>query len=159
FDLTPAPTPTPTATATATATPTATPTCYPAPGNMTLWHKAEGKTDDSSGNGNSGTLQGGMGYAPGMVGQAYSFDGIDDYVSVASNATIDPTTTASVDAWVNFTQTPSAAGRYMAITSKATGSPGGDFDLLASPTDNKFYFYAGNGFNVASTTVIQTGTW
>src|SRR5262249_18811281 len=45
------------------------------------WWKAEGNAVDSIG-GNNGTLQNGTTFAPGMIGQAFSFDGINDYVSV-----------------------------------------------------------------------------
>ena len=55
-----------------------------------------------------------------------------------------------------FNQLPSAAGHVMEIIGKGGG--GTDFDLQAE-TDNKFRFYIGNGNNVASTTVVQTGGW
>src|SRR6266404_8609218 len=128
--------------------------CTAPPSGLVGWWPGENNANDIQGT-NNGTLQNGAtATATGKVGQAFSFDGVNDFVNVPTSATLDPTTTASMDAWVNFTQTPLAAGRYMTIMSKGSGSPGGDFDLLASPVDNKFYFYAGNGFNVASTTVI-----
>ena len=39
---------------------------------------------------NDGTLQGGTTFAPGMVGQAFSFDGIDDHVLVPDDPSLNP---------------------------------------------------------------------
>ena len=46
------------------------------------WWKAEGDPTDSSGNNHDGTLLNGAGFAPGQVGQAFNFDGANDYVRV-----------------------------------------------------------------------------
>lgn len=45
------------------------------------WWRAEDNANDSSGNGNGGTLQGDTTYAPGTFGRAFSFDGTGDYVA------------------------------------------------------------------------------
>jgi len=55
--------------------------CTPPPSGMVSWWSADNNTLDMAGN-NHGTLMGGATYAPGMVGQAFSFDGSGDYVSV-----------------------------------------------------------------------------
>ena len=47
-----------------------------APG-LVSWWPGEGVTDDIA-NGNHGSLQNGAGFAPGKIGQAFSFDGADD---------------------------------------------------------------------------------
>lgn len=49
-------------------------------GLISQW-SAEGNADDVVGT-NNGTMMNGAMFAPGRVGQAFSFDGIDDYVSV-----------------------------------------------------------------------------
>lgn len=54
----------------------ATPTSY--------W-PAEGNADDAVG-ANHGTLNGGTGFAPGQQGQAFSFDGTDDYIDFGTAA-------------------------------------------------------------------------
>ena len=80
--LTASPTRTPTQTATTTATPTATITptrtattipggCVAPPSGMVGWWAGDGNTTDLVG-GNTGTLQGGAGFAAGRVAQAFN---------------------------------------------------------------------------------------
>ena len=61
--------------------------CVPAPPGLVGWWPGAGDVADVVG-GNSGTLQGAIGFAPGKVGQAFSFDGINDVVEVPDSATI-----------------------------------------------------------------------
>jgi uncharacterized delta-60 repeat protein len=93
-------TPTPTPSTTPTPSPSATPTCVPALSGKALWHKAEGNALDSSGNNNNGTLVNGATFAPGKVGQAYTFSGTD-YVQVPDSPSLDVTTEFTMDAWIN----------------------------------------------------------
>lgn len=57
------------------------PTAIAAPAGIVSWWKAEGSANDSIGN-SHGVLLGGSGFAPGKVGQAFSFDGIDGFVKI-----------------------------------------------------------------------------
>jgi hypothetical protein len=107
------------------------------------------------------TLSGSAGldspFAPGKVAQAFSLDGLGRYAQFPNDPAQDPTAEATVDAWVFFNQTPSAAGHIMSIVAKSDF--GRDLDLQAEQ-DNLFHFYvASGGLNVASTTVIQSGRW
>jgi len=52
----------------------------PASGPVGRW-SGDGNANDSV-DGNHGTLAGGATFAPGMVGQAFSFDGVDDLVFI-----------------------------------------------------------------------------
>jgi len=54
---------------------------------------------DASGNGHTGTVTG----AAGQFGGALSFDGTDDWVTVADAAGLDLTTGMTLEAWVNPT--------------------------------------------------------
>ncbi|GEM_PF-1824380 len=128
----------------------------PRPLGLVAWYKGEGNANDSSGNAYNGTLLGGTTFATGKVGQAFSLDGVNDQVEVASNIVIDPTNTGALAAWVRFNQLPSDAGRNMAIINKSNLMS--FFDLTAE-TDNRFRFNVGNGNSVSSTTVVQTGVW
>ena len=49
--------------------------CTPPPPNMAAWWPAEGNANNIHNITNSGTLQGGVTFAPGKVGQAFTFDG------------------------------------------------------------------------------------
>lgn len=121
---------------------------------LVAWYPADGNADDVQA-GNDGTLKNGAGFSDGMMGQAFSLDGVDDFVFAPSTPAIDPTNAGSQSAWVNFSQLPSSAG-IMEIIGK--GSPGRDFDLQAEP-DNRFHFFIAAGSQVASTTTIRTGIW
>lgn len=55
---------------------------------------------DRSGSSNTGTLTGGPTVTTGKLGQALSFDGTDDYVSVSDATSLDLTTAITVSAWV-----------------------------------------------------------
>ncbi len=79
----------------------ATAVCVPAPPGLTAWWTGDGITNDVY-NGFDASLVNGASYAPGLVGQAFVFDGIDDFVSAphspALNFGIDDFT---VVFWVN----------------------------------------------------------
>jgi Concanavalin A-like lectin/glucanases superfamily/Abnormal spindle-like microcephaly-assoc'd, ASPM-SPD-2-Hydin len=76
--------------------------CSPAPSGITAWWPGDGNADDIIG-GNNGTLVGGVTFAPGEVGEAFSFDGTSGYVNVPSSSALQPQSAISVAAWVNPT--------------------------------------------------------
>lgn len=73
--------------------------CATPPSGMVSWWKAENNAEDSIGI-NNGTLINGATFTTGMVGQAFSFDGWDDYVTVPDSPSLDVTTQFTLDAWV-----------------------------------------------------------
>lgn len=58
-------------------------------------------TNDSSGNGNNGTASGNVQFTN---GGAISFDGVDDYVSVEDNASLQLKKALTIGTWVNFNE-------------------------------------------------------
>jgi subtilase family serine protease len=78
--------------------------CFPAPAGLISWFKAEGNADDTQGLG-SGTLLNGTTFAAGKVGQAFSLDGINDYVRIPDSAALRPTN-VTLEAWINFSSNP-----------------------------------------------------
>lgn len=52
---------------------------------LVAYYPFDGNANDFSGSGNHGTEYNGVSYAPGVNGQAASFDGIDDYVKASSD--------------------------------------------------------------------------
>jgi len=62
--------------------------------------QAEGNANDSSGNGNNGTLANGATFAAGCVGQAFSLDGVDDYVDLPRSL-FNGLAAATMAAWIN----------------------------------------------------------
>jgi hypothetical protein len=53
----------------------------PAPSGLVAWWTGDGNAADYAGS-NDGILEGGATFAPGKVGQAFSLDGIDDWIRV-----------------------------------------------------------------------------
>src|SRR3989344_5880506 len=68
-----------------TPTPTPTPTTSSGP---IAWYKLDGNASDSSGLGNNGTLVNGPTFTTGQLGQALSFDGVDDNVSLGNTSAL-----------------------------------------------------------------------
>ena len=90
----------------------------PPPSGLVGWWPGDGFALDVSGNGNHGTLQNGAIYTTGKVGQAFSFDGIDDYVSVPDSSQLSPHVGANgemtVMAWVRVSAYPSSGRPFVA---------------------------------------------
>jgi hypothetical protein len=82
--------------------------CLAPPSGMTAWYTGDGTANDFLGK-NNGTLQNSAGFAAGMVGQAFSLNGTNQFVSLPSTVIPYPVTGAtsnqpiSVDAWFSTT--------------------------------------------------------
>jgi hypothetical protein len=76
--------------------------CVTPPAGLVSWWRAEGDGTDFVGN-NDGVLQGGLTFAAGEVGQAFSFNGVDGNVQVPASATLDVGQGAglTIEAWIN----------------------------------------------------------
>ncbi len=71
------------------------------PSGLVSWWPGDDNADDIVG-GNNGTLQGDTIFTPGMVGQAFSFDGVDDYVRITNAQNIPATGPFSAEAWIKY---------------------------------------------------------
>jgi hypothetical protein len=69
---------------------------------------------DASGRGNGGSISGAAWSAAGRFGSALSFDGVDDWVTVADAASLDLTDGMTVEAWVR----PAALGGWRTVAFK-----------------------------------------
>jgi hypothetical protein len=69
---------------------------------LVAWYAFGGDAADSSGNGNTGTVSGATLTTDrhGAANGAYSFDGVDDYISVADSNSLDLAGALTVAAWV-----------------------------------------------------------
>jgi hypothetical protein len=83
-------------------------TCIAPPSGMVSWWAGEGSAADSFGT-NNGALVNGAGFAAGEVGRAFSLDGSSQYVDVMNSATLNPTGSISLEAWIYPTQFPPSA--------------------------------------------------
>ncbi|MGA2751145.1 MAG: C10 family peptidase [Verrucomicrobiota bacterium] len=76
-----------------------------APSGLVSWWPADLNADDVAGT-NNGTLENGTTFAPGEVGGAFSFNGVNQYVSVPNSPAWGFGTNAfSIDLWANFSAT------------------------------------------------------
>jgi len=76
-----------------------------APGPVGWWKMDEGTgaySYDSSGNNNTGSLNSPL-WVNGKIGQALKFDGSDDFVNAGTNASLDITSSITLEAWINPT--------------------------------------------------------
>jgi hypothetical protein len=121
---------------------------------------AEGNADDGSGNGNHGTLVGGTTFATGIVGQAFSLDGINDYVSIPSDTTLDATGPFSISAWIKRDTT----GGFDTVVDRGLGLTDPEASYLLRVEDNDtvvFFWEDGTGTNTAvfSNQTIVDSDW
>jgi Concanavalin A-like lectin/glucanases superfamily len=91
---------------------------------LVSWWPGDGNAQDIVGP-NDGTLQGGATFAPGMVGEAFKLNGVDQFVELPStNVLYDPVTGFTWEAWVR----PAALGE-MVVLGAADGVPCEDLDI------------------------------
>ncbi len=93
-------------------------TCTPPPPSLISWYPGEGNALDIIGS-NNGTLRNGATFAPGMVGQTFSLDGVDDFVEVPDSADL-TTSSLTIDTWVK--RASSGNSGYPNIVSKYDSS-------------------------------------
>jgi len=89
------------------------------------WWKMEdtksGQAVDYSGYDNYGSLQGGPAFTEGFLGEALSFDGVDDFVNCGADASVIDVGSVTVTAWIRM----NAVGRDQKIASDQDNARGG----------------------------------
>ncbi len=99
--------------------------CVPPPGGLVSWWTGDGNAVDIW-QGNDGTLVGDTTFAAGVVGDAFSFDGVEDYVEIPHDSSFNMAE-FTVDAWV-FIDPAQNADEFNVFVSKSDGSQkGGGF--------------------------------
>ncbi len=126
--------------------------CFPVVPSETiaLW-TGEGNGTDVWG-GNNGTLQGGVTFAAGRVGRAFSFDG-SGYVSVPDQSTLSPPTDVTVAALINPTVVqPSSAPIVM---------KDGSYALRMDETGTKvsFQVHVGGAWQSSAPASVPLNSW
>lgn len=150
--------------------------CCNPPSGLVGWWPGEGNANDIAGN-NNGVLVNGAGFALGLVGQAFSLDGISKYVNLGNAPSLQVSHgNFTVDAWVEFNALSHPPGQNI------NGAPQGDMSILdkmaggtldgwrlIKQDDNRFWFCLGRGSSngcipgtpttVTSVTTASTGVW
>jgi hypothetical protein len=137
-------------------------TCVPPPPGLVSWWPGDGNAQDIQDN-NHGTLQSGTTFAPGMVGPAFSFDGIDDFVKVANSPSVNiGTGDFSIDAWIQTSysdlqtimdkrvSTPGVLGYHFFVGLAGLGFQMADGDSYTN-YDSGVFINDGNFHHVAAT--------
>jgi hypothetical protein len=81
-------------------------TCTPPPEGVIHWWPGDGNAQDIVG-GSHGVPQNGTTFASGHVGQAFSFDGENDFVTIDTFTALDGLSSATFEFWVNMDAFPS----------------------------------------------------
>jgi PKD repeat protein len=108
-------------------------TSPPTPGLMAAYNFDQGSgtaVPDASGHGHTGTISGATWTATGKYGGALSFDGVNDWVTIADSARLDLTTGMTLSAWVF----PTAHATFRTVVMKER--PGTEVYGLYSSTAN-----------------------
>ena len=130
--------------------------CVQPPSGLVSWWPGEGNASDIIG-GNNGTLQGGVTFGPGLVGRAFSFDGVDDYISVPNHGSLNPQT-ITVDAW--FYATGISGQQFPPIVKKADANGGYAFEINQNDNQLRFWVYvSGIGWQSSAPAPISPNTW
>ena len=132
--------------------------CVPPPDNMVSWWPGDANANDIV-DGNDGTEYGAT-FAAGMVGQAFSFDGVDDYVEVPDADNLDMTNELTIDAWFYNKGKIDPGMRWQRIIHKNYRK---NYEMWIDDSNRKLSFRIGNeSGNIAilsSGTTIQFDIW
>src|SRR3989441_24250 len=109
--------------------------------------------NDSSGNGNTGSLLGGTTWTAGQLGQAVNFNGVSGNVTASTTTGLNQSTTLTIAAWINPSD---VSATYRTLVAKgAAGLRGYAVDLY----NGKLNFIKVTGADVTSSVLLSTGTW
>jgi len=125
------------------------------------WWPFNGNANDESGNGNNGTVNGASltSDRSGNGNNAYSYDGVNDFIEVQNNSSLNPTN-YTVSAWVNpsgFYLNNQDDANY--IVGKGNDYNQGNYSLLYKSLNRKAYGAIGVFNFVNTTSSINTGNW
>src|ERR1019366_9359794 len=112
------------------------PSCAPPPSGLVSWWRAEGNGNDAAGT-NTATLQGGLSFTNGQVGQCFQFNGVDASLRVPASSTLNVGAGGglTIECWID----PVSVSAQMPIVEWNSGTFGVMF-WVAVPT-----LYGGGG--------------
>lgn len=126
-------------------------TCFARPANAVSWWPAEGNANDVAG-GLNGTVQGGVSYSPGKVGQAFNFDGTGS-VQIGNPAGLRLASAITIEGWINPRSAPASAAMAAVLTKWAQ-----KFDAAADADSYGLWLRNNNGALTMFTAIHQSGT-
>ncbi len=119
------------------------------------WYRGEGNAADSAGT-NKGTIVGGVSFTPGVVGQAFNFNGQGSYIDLGTGLDILGTGAFAVAAWVKTTATGG-----MILNQRDPTNYNGEYALSLNGGKVAWSTFGNNqsGFNVTSNETVSDGKW
>jgi hypothetical protein len=132
--------------------------CFPAPSSAVGWWAGEGNALDSAGT-NHGSLVNGVGFAAGEVGQAFNFNGTNQYVDVPSRASLNPTNSLTLEAWVNPGQFSSSAPAIIKKAGEGSVTTHGYTLEFASSSTVVFGVYVNGAWASTAPAPILVNQW
>src|SRR5262249_4493386 len=128
------------------------------PMGLVSQYAAEKAANDSVG-ANNGTLLGGATFAPGVLGQAFSLDGVDDSVDMGK-VVLGTSGPFTVSAWINLAVT---SGNQAIIEEIGTENAAGQFQFRVSSGGSLSFLRRtglGNGVDLKVTnSIVPAGVW
>lgn len=118
------------------------PPCSPPPAGLVAWWPGENNAIDQV-HGMIGTPTNGTTFADGKVGQAFSFDGIDDFVRVSAASQLNISNAITLAAWVNHAHVGAAIQRYVTLSPEKAQIR---YDGVGSPAGYHFAIKVGGVF-------------
>ena len=106
------------------------------------WWRGEGNAQDSI-DGNHGALVGGTSFAPGVLGQGFSFDGIDDGVNIPDASNLHITGSLTLEATINPSSYTGGDGAL--IIFRGDDRAGFDPYYLRMQPDGRIQFWMDDG--------------
>ncbi|MDQ4122421.1 MAG: CHRD domain-containing protein [Acidobacteriota bacterium] len=125
------------------------PLCAPPPVNLTAWYRAENNVYDSTGSYN-GIAPNGVGYAAGIVGKAFNFNGTNQYADLGKFFDYK---TFTISMWVKPGETQLAYANLADNNRTATTNWG----IEQNNTSTNHYYYIDKGGRASFT--LQPNVW
>jgi len=145
--------------------------CLPPPAALVGWWPGDGDANDIAGANNGALAGGATAGAAGMVGSAFSFNGLSSYVQIPDSPSLHPTN-LTIETWVRFDalDTPGLGGspagdQYLVFKQNSRSTDFEGFDLRKTRISGGDIFVftvtsaAGLPAQAVSTTHIAIGQW
>lgn len=127
---------------------------------LVAFYPFTGDATDASDNSNNGTVNGATLTTDryGNPNSAYSFDGVDDFIEVADDATLDITGAITLSAWVNMDEIKSCSILYKYISDNNNNVFNG-YAIGLNGSYNDFTFYLDEAYLLEGNSVIEINNW
>jgi hypothetical protein len=121
------------------------------------WWRGEGNADDSAGP-NNGVAQNGVTYVPGVIGQAFNFNGTTSDVLIPTSTTLNLADGFTIALWINL---PTGVAQSLGLIEKLV--PSVEDKVIGINSTGTVYFYLYNLTPVSPTfssnTALTLNTW